>query len=127
MPNSRHSTAIFSPSSSRAMNFSRSSIGLHSFQGTFALLAKSPMCNPCARNELSPISQEGHLSLCRTSVCRKYYRYFSRLPPERRSLSNQICPDFAVVDEFWPVVSGRQFSISEIYSPRLGSHLAETG
>src|ERR1700681_1845964 len=61
MPNSRHSIAIFSPSSSRAMNFSRSSIGLHSFQGTFALLAKSPMCNPCARNELSPISQEGHL------------------------------------------------------------------
>src|ERR1700731_3462162 len=41
------------------MNFSRSSIGLHSLQGTFALLAKSPMCNPCARNELSPISQEG--------------------------------------------------------------------
>src|SRR5262249_5433823 len=33
MPNSRHSPAIFSPSNSRAMNLSRSSIGLHSFQG----------------------------------------------------------------------------------------------
>ena len=29
-------------------------------QGTFALLAKGPVCNPCLRNELSPISQEGH-------------------------------------------------------------------
>src|SRR3984893_7908962 len=62
MPNWRHSTAIFSPSSSRAMNLSRSSIWLHSFQGTFALLAKGPVCNPCLRNELSPISQEGHSS-----------------------------------------------------------------
>src|ERR1700694_5066214 len=33
---------------------------LHSFQGTFALLAKGPVCNPCLQNELSPISQEGH-------------------------------------------------------------------
>jgi len=39
---------------------SRSSIWLHSFQGTFALLAKGPVCNPCLQNELSPISQEGH-------------------------------------------------------------------
>jgi hypothetical protein len=45
MPNWRHSTAIFSPSSSRAMNFSRSSAWLHSFQGTFAFLAKGPVCN----------------------------------------------------------------------------------
>src|ERR1700730_7906318 len=60
MPNWRHSTAIFSPSSSRAINLSRSSIWLHSFQGTFALLAKGPVCNPCLRNELSPVSQEGH-------------------------------------------------------------------
>src|SRR6267143_1118804 len=59
MPNSRHTTAIFSPSRSRAMNLSRSSIGLHSFQGTFALLAKGRVCNPCLRNELLPISQEG--------------------------------------------------------------------
>src|SRR5205823_7403951 len=59
MPNSRHSPAIFSPSSSRAMNFSRSSIGLHSFQGIFALPQKARLCNPCARNELSPLSQEG--------------------------------------------------------------------
>ena len=29
------------------MNFSLSSIWLHSFQGTFALLAKGPLCNPC--------------------------------------------------------------------------------
>src|SRR6266571_1218409 len=62
MPNWRHSTAIFSPSSSRATNLSRSSIGLHSLQGTFALLAKGPVCNPCLRNELSPFSQEGQLS-----------------------------------------------------------------
>src|SRR5215470_830796 len=59
MPNSRHSPAIFSPSSSRAMNFSRSSIGLHSFQGILLSLQKAPLCNPCARNELSPLSQEG--------------------------------------------------------------------
>src|SRR6202521_3321189 len=45
------------------MNLSGSSIWLHSFQGTFALLAKGPVCNPCLRNELSPISQEGHHSL----------------------------------------------------------------
>src|SRR5207253_6061689 len=60
MPNSRHSSAIFSPSSSRAMNLSRSSIGLHSFQGIFALPQKALLCNPCLRNELSPFSQEGH-------------------------------------------------------------------
>src|SRR5262249_35198609 len=59
MPNSRHSPAILSPSSSRAMNFSRSSMRLHSFQGTFALPQKTQLCNPCARNELSPLSQEG--------------------------------------------------------------------
>ena len=29
------------------MNFSRSSMTLHSFQGTFALLAKGQKCNPC--------------------------------------------------------------------------------
>src|ERR1700681_4138415 len=59
MPNWRHRTAIFSPSSSRAMNFSRSSMELHSFQGIFALPQKAPLCNPCLRNELSPFSQEG--------------------------------------------------------------------
>src|SRR5438132_2699352 len=50
------------------MNFSRSSIWLHSFQGTFALLAKAPLCNPCLRNELSPISQEGHATARQGSV-----------------------------------------------------------
>src|SRR5437588_9808531 len=60
MPNSRHSPAIFSPSSSRATNLRRSSIGLHSFQGMFALPQKARLCNPCLRNELSPLSQEGH-------------------------------------------------------------------
>src|SRR4029077_19222861 len=60
MPKSRHSPAIFSPSSSRAMNFSRSSIGLHSFQGILLSLQKARLCNPCLRNELSPLSQEGH-------------------------------------------------------------------
>jgi hypothetical protein len=39
----------------------RSSIGLHSFQGIFALPQKARLCNPCARNELSPLSQEGHM------------------------------------------------------------------
>src|SRR5262249_18950500 len=52
---------IFSPSSSRAMNLSRSSMRLHSFQGTFALPQKARLCNPCLRNELSPIPQEGHV------------------------------------------------------------------
>jgi hypothetical protein len=51
---------IFSPSSSRAMNLTRSSIWLHSFQGTFALPQKAQLCNPYLRNELSPFSQEGH-------------------------------------------------------------------
>src|SRR5437868_13687003 len=62
MPNSRHSPAIFSPSSSRATNLRRSSIGLHSFQGMFALPQKARLCNPCLRNELSPLSQEGHFT-----------------------------------------------------------------
>src|SRR5579871_2155645 len=43
MPNSRHSPAIFSPSSTRATNFSLSSMGLHTFQGICAL-RKSPNC-----------------------------------------------------------------------------------
>src|SRR5215813_345019 len=42
------------------MNFIRSSIGLHSLQGIFALRKKAQLCNPCVRNELSPFSQEGH-------------------------------------------------------------------
>ncbi|ABC92932.1 UNVERIFIED_ORG: DNA replication protein DnaC [Rhizobium etli] len=41
MPNSRHSAAIFSPSRTRATNLRRSSMRLHSCQGTFALLAKA--------------------------------------------------------------------------------------
>src|SRR5271166_4611399 len=41
------------------MNLRRSSIGLHSFQGIFALLQKARLCNPCVRNELLPLSQEG--------------------------------------------------------------------
>jgi hypothetical protein len=41
------------------MNLSRSSMWLHSFQGTFALPQKARLCNPCLRNELSPFSQEG--------------------------------------------------------------------
>src|ERR1700751_4683009 len=82
MPNSRHSPAIFSPSSSRATNLSRSSIGLHSFQGILLSPQKAQLCNPCARNELSPLSQEGQnetaffgdrdrarLGLCRKHLC----------------------------------------------------------
>src|SRR6516164_9825598 len=56
----RQTAAIFSPSSSRAMNFSRSSIWLHSFQGILRSPQKAQLCNPCLRNELSPLSQEGH-------------------------------------------------------------------
>jgi hypothetical protein len=41
------------------MNFSRSSMGLHAFQGILHSLQKAPLCNPCLRNELSPLSQEG--------------------------------------------------------------------
>jgi hypothetical protein len=33
----------------------------------------------------------------------------------------------ALIGDFWRVVSHREFSISEIYSSRLGSYLAETG
>src|ERR1700736_3792746 len=53
-------TAIGSPSKSLAINFSRSSMGLHAFQGILRSLQKAPLCNPCLRNELSPLSQEGH-------------------------------------------------------------------
>src|SRR6516164_5215520 len=63
MPNSRHRGAICSPSSSRAMNFSRSSIGLHTFQGILRSPQKAQLCNPCLRNELSPLSQEGQFLL----------------------------------------------------------------
>src|ERR1700730_14444470 len=41
------------------MNLRRSSMRLHSFQGTFALPQKARLCNPCVRNEVSPLSQEG--------------------------------------------------------------------
>src|SRR5882757_4456422 len=42
------------------MNFSRSSMRLHSCQGILLSLQKALLCNPCLRNELSPFSQEGH-------------------------------------------------------------------
>ena len=44
--------AIFSPSSSRAMNLRRSSMVLHSFQGIRGL-PKYPMCKPCVRYKLT--------------------------------------------------------------------------
>src|SRR5438045_9507951 len=59
MPNSRHSAAIFSPSSSRATNFSRSSVGSHTFRGILRPPQKAPLCYPCLQNELSPFFQEG--------------------------------------------------------------------
>jgi len=46
--------------SSRAMNFRRSSVGLHAFQGILRSPQKTPLCNPCVRYEMSPLSQEGH-------------------------------------------------------------------
>jgi hypothetical protein len=42
------------------MNFTRSSMGLHTFQGILRSPQKARLCNPCVRNELSPLSQEGH-------------------------------------------------------------------
>src|SRR5438874_12129391 len=42
------------------MNFTRSSIWLHSCQGILLSSQKALLCNPCLRNELSPFSQEGH-------------------------------------------------------------------
>src|SRR2546430_7810162 len=41
------------------MNFTRSSIWLHSCQGILLSSQKALLCNPCLRNELSPFSQEG--------------------------------------------------------------------
>ena len=66
-------------------------------------------------------------SLCRTSVRQKCLRYFRRLAPENRSLSCGICSNSTFIRDFLHTVSNRQFSISEIRSRRLGSHLAETG
>jgi len=66
-------------------------------------------------------------SLCRTSVRQKCLRYFRRLSPENRSLSCGICSNSTFIRDFLSPVSNRQFSISEIRSRRLGSHLAETG
>src|SRR5204862_2094680 len=45
------------------MNFSRSSMRLHSCQGILLSSQKALLCNPCLRNELSPFSQEGHNDL----------------------------------------------------------------
>src|SRR6516225_10099739 len=72
MPNSRHTGAIRSPSSSREMNFRRSSMGLHTFQGILRSPQKAQLCNPCLRNELSPLSQEGQRSLCFLGIIRQF-------------------------------------------------------
>src|SRR5436190_21260206 len=45
------------------MNFTRSSIWLHSCQGILLSSQKALLCIPCLRNELSPFSQEGHMAL----------------------------------------------------------------
>jgi hypothetical protein len=66
--NRRHRAAIFSPSNSPAMNFSRSSIWLHSCQGILLSSQKAQLCNPCLRNELSPFSQEGQICQTRFSL-----------------------------------------------------------
>src|SRR6185312_687912 len=50
--NSRHSTAIFSPSSNRATNLSRSSIGRHSRHGICVPPANAGKCHLCLRNKL---------------------------------------------------------------------------
>jgi hypothetical protein len=66
-------------------------------------------------------------SPCRTPGCRKCSRHFMTLAPENQSLRREMRPSYALVGVFWRVVSNREFSISEIYSSRLGSHQAETG
>jgi hypothetical protein len=45
------------------MNFSRSSMGLHAFQGILRSRKRPQLCNPCLRNEMSPLSQEGQRSV----------------------------------------------------------------
>ena len=51
--NSRHSLAIFSPSSRRATNRSRSSIVRHSRHGICVASANAEKCHPCLRNTVS--------------------------------------------------------------------------
>src|SRR5262249_25934750 len=81
MPNSRHRPAIFSPSSRRATNLRRSSMGLHSFQGILLSRQKARLCNPCLRNELSPLPQEGHARF-RASQDLHHAKSRSRMPSE---------------------------------------------
>src|SRR6516162_473937 len=112
MPNSRHSPAILSPSNSRAMNLSRSSIGLHSFQGIFALPQKAQLCNPCLRNELSPLSQEGHdvLSAVRLSGS-VFFDVTAKSPwvaeaPPGAQIANEVTPGAQHAIEYHVVTRG---------------------
>ena len=59
IPNSWQNSVILSPSRARETNFSRSSMGLDTFQSILRPPQMPQLCYPCARNELSPFSQEG--------------------------------------------------------------------
>ena len=67
------------------------------------------------------------LSPCRTSVREKCLRCFRMLPREGRSPTSKIGAVGVPIAAIWRHVSNREFSISEICSPRLGSYLVETG
>src|SRR2546423_1416751 len=84
MPKSRHSPAICSPSSNRATNFRRSSMGLHAFQGILRSPAKAPLCYPCPRNEVSPFSHEGQGDQLFSPALCQYQRHH---PPYTRDVA----------------------------------------
>jgi hypothetical protein len=83
------------------MNLRRSSIGLHSCQGILLPPQKAQLCNPCPRNELSPISQEGQrrkqdgspiLTQAHARICRRVQGAFSRSAGAERVGGNTISP-----------------------------------
>ena len=65
------------------MNLRRSSMRLHSFQGTFALPQKARLCNPCVRNEvgLHRATCEGPSKRRGTAAFRRYRAAFTIPPP----------------------------------------------
>src|SRR5690242_5870999 len=78
MANSRHSAAIFSPSSKRATKRTFSSITEHSFQG----ITPSPQgkkCHPCVRYKLSP--------MCQTAQIQSFFELTAHLQNEELTAS----------------------------------------
>jgi hypothetical protein len=66
-------------------------------------------------------------SPCRNSVREKCLRCFRMRAREGRSPTSKIGADGVPIAAIWRRISNREFSISEICSPRLGSYLVETG